>query len=93
MKKQIQIPMLMVIAAFMFSNGLRAEDRERNGVVRGIFVRLTEQKVGDEGYIGIVVKPFDSDDHVTVLVPRNRKEIVQTARRMEEGTKLGDFFC
>ena len=89
MKKQRQTLMILGLVVLTFSSGLRAENRDRNGTVRGMFVRLTEQKVGDQGYMGIVVKPFDRDDHITVLVPRNRKELVQTARRLEEGTRLG----
>jgi hypothetical protein len=92
MKIQFKTLMFAGLIAIMFGSMLQAEERDRNGTVRGMFVRLTERKVGDQGYMGIVVKPFDSDNPVTVLVPRNRKEIVQTARRMEEGTRLGISF-
>lgn len=82
----------VALTALMFGGILQGEDRDRTGTVRGMFVRLTEKKVGDQGYMGIVVKPFESDNHVTVLVPRNRKELAQAARGLEEGTRLGISF-
>lgn len=92
MRKQFQMLVLVGLVALMLSNGLQAEDSDRKGAVRGIFIRLIEQKVGDEGYMGIVVKPFDRDDHVTVLIPGNREEIVRSARRLGEGARLGISF-
>lgn len=92
MKNLGKIMVLAGLTALMFGGALRAEERDRGGAVRGTFVRLTEQRVGEQECIGIVVKPSDSDDPVTVLVPRNREELVQAARRLQEGTKLGISF-
>jgi len=89
MKNLCKMMLVVGLAALIFGGALRAEERDRGGAVRGTFVRLTEQRVGERECIGIVVKPFESDDHVTVLVPRNREELVRTARRLEEGARLG----
>ena len=88
MKIQLKMLVLAGFSAFMFCSVLQGEQRDRKGIVRGIFIRLIEQKVGDEDYMGIVVKPFDSDNHVTVLIPRNREELVRSARGFGEGIKL-----
>jgi len=76
----------------MFSGMLWAEDLDRDGLVRGTFVRLVEREVGERGYMGIVIKPSESDDHVTVLVPRQREEHWQAARELREGQKVGVSF-
>lgn len=92
MKNLSKMIIVVALTALVFGGMLQAEERDRNGAVRGLFVRLTEQKVGEQECIGIVVKPFERDDPVTVLVPRNREELVQAARRLEEGTRLGISF-
>lgn len=83
---------LLGLVATIFNCTLQAHEQNRNEKVRGIFIRQTEVKVGDEGYMGIFVKPFDSDDHIIVLVTKNHRELAQTAQRMEEGTRLGISF-
>lgn len=88
MKKECTMLMLIGLAVLMFSSVLQAENRDRNETVRGSFICLTEAKVGDQVYMGIVVKPFDRDNHVLVLIPDNRKELIQTAQRLKEGTRL-----
>ncbi len=88
MKKQCKMPVLVGLVAITFNCAIQAEERDRNGTVRGMFVRLIEQRIGEQEYIGIVLKPFERDDHVTVLVPRNREELVQIARKLDEDTRL-----
>jgi hypothetical protein len=51
-------------------------------------VKLVERQVGDREYLGIVVKPLDSDDHRVVLVPVDRKEMTEAVRRLREGMIL-----
>ncbi len=80
--------MLVVLVVLAFGGILAAQERDRNGQVRGVFVRLAERQVGERGYMGIVVKPFDRDDHVTVLVPREYEELARSARTMQEGDRL-----
>lgn len=92
MKKTSRILMLGVLSMLMLSGVLLAEERDRDGSVGGIFIRLVEREVGERGYMGIVVKPHDRDDHVTVLVPRRREELWQAARRLREGQKVGVSF-
>jgi len=92
MKKVSKILVLSILAMLMLSGVLWAEERNRNGEVGGNFVRLVEQKVGERGYMGIVIKPHDRDDHVTVLVPRQREELLQAARRLREGQNVGVSF-
>ncbi len=92
MKKVCRILVLGVLAGLLFSGMLLAEDRDRDGSVGGIFVQLVERAVGEREYMGIVIKPFERDDHVTVLVPRQREELWQAARRLQEGQKVGVSF-
>jgi len=83
---------LGVLAGLLFGGMLWAEDGDRSGAVRGTFVRLVERAVGEREYMGIVIKPFERDDHVTVLVPREREELWQAARRLREGQEVGVSF-
>jgi len=92
MKKVCRMLVLGVLAGLLFSGMLLAEERDRDGSVGGTFVRLVERAVGERGYMGIVIKPFERDDHVTVLVPRQREELWQAARRLQEGQRVGVSF-
>jgi len=92
MKKTYRMLVLGVLAGLLLGGMLWAEDGDRSGAVRGTFVRLVEREVGERGYMGIVIKPFERDDHVTVLVPRQREELWQAARRLQEGQKVGVSF-
>ncbi len=92
MKKVCRMLVLGMLAGLVFGGMLWAEDGDRSGAVRGIFVRLVEREVGERGYMGIVIKPCERDDHVTVLVPRQREELWQAARRLREGQKVGVSF-
>jgi len=99
MKKVCRMLVLGVLAGLLFSGMLLAEERDRDGSVGGTFVRLVEREVGERGYMGIVIKPFEivikpfeRDEHVTVLVPRQREELWQAARRLQEGQKVGVSF-
>ena len=92
MKKRYSALILMGVAGLIFGAALQAGDLDRTSRARGIFLRLTEQKIGEQSYMGLVVKPFGRDDHITVLLPRNREELAQTARRLEKGTRLGIAF-
>lgn len=92
MKKLNRTLLLSIPVMLMLSGLLWAEQRERNGAVGGTFVRLVEQEVGERGYMGIVIKPHDRDEQVTVLVPRQREELSQAARRLREGQQLNISF-
>jgi len=88
MKKVCRILVFGTLAGLMFSGILWAEERDRDGAVRGTFVRLVEREVGERGYMGIVIKPFESDDHVTVLIPRRPEELGEAVRRLREGQEV-----
>ena len=92
MKKKSKILLLSVLSMLIFNGVLSAEQRDRNGQVQGNFVRLVEKEVGERGYMGIVIKPHDRDDHVTVLIPRQREELWKAARRLKAGQKIGVSF-
>jgi hypothetical protein len=92
MKKVCRTLMLVVLVMLALGSMLWAEDPDGEGAVRGTFVRLVEREVDERGYMGIVVKPFERDDHVTVLVPREREELLQTARSLQEGQRMGISF-
>jgi len=88
MKNLCRMLVLGVLAGLLFSGVLWAENGDRGGTIRGIFVRLVERAVGEQGYMGIVVKPFESDDHVTVLVPRQQEELGEAVRMLREGQEV-----
>lgn len=92
MEKTGRILMLPMVLLLMFSGVLFAEERGRGGEVGGTFVRLVEQEIDGRGYVGIVIKPHERDDHVTILVPREREELVQAVRRLREGQNVGVSF-
>jgi hypothetical protein len=83
---------LVVLAGLVFGGTLFAQDSDREGAVRGTFICLVEQQVGEQGYLGIVVKPLESDDQVTVLVPREPEEFARVARGLREGQRVAIAF-
>lgn len=87
MKKQCTILMLGLFVAVVFSSVLWAEQRPGQGEVRGSFVQLAEREVGEREYLAIVIKPVESDDHITVLVPRN-EDFLHAARTLQKGDKV-----
>jgi len=93
MEKQCKMFVLAALVAIMFTGMLWGQDRARDGAVRGTFVRLIEQEVGEQVNMGIVVKPPESDELVTVLVPRQREELWQAARGLQEGQLIGIAFA
>ncbi len=88
MKKWFGILMIGLVAVFVFGNLLVAEDRQSAGGVHGTFVRFIEQKVGDQVYMGMVIKPRESDDHVTVLVPRRPENLAEKVRKLRKGQEV-----
>ncbi len=92
MKNVCRMLVLGMLAGLVFGGMLWAEDGDRSGTVGGTFVQLVEREVGEREYMGIVIKPFERDDHVTVLVPRQRVELLQAARRLREGQEVGVSF-
>ena len=71
MKTQFKILLVSLITTILFAGMLHAEERDREGAFAGVFLTRAEQPVGEREYLGLVIKPFESDDHVLVLVPRN----------------------
>ncbi len=70
---------------------------QTRGEVRGEFVRLVEQQVGDREYLGVVVARFEGGGQATLLVPMRRTEsgrvvrnedLAAWARRLRPGTKV-----
>lgn len=78
----------ILLAALISGSMLAAEERGRVREMRGTFVRLVEQQVNEQGHLGIVIKPFESDDQVTVLVPRDNEDLRMAARQLREGQTL-----
>ncbi len=89
MKKQGKILLVGLLATLLFTGMLQAEQRKRMSELRGTFVRLTEQRVGERTYMGVVIKPLERDDHVTVLLSQRQEELVARARGLREGQRLG----
>ena len=92
MKRINRMLVLGVLVGLLLGGMLWAEDGDRSRSVRGMFIRLVEREVGERGYMGIVIKPFERDEHVTVLVPREREELWRAARRLQEGQEVGVSF-
>ncbi|UCF17803.1 MAG: hypothetical protein JSW59_10125, partial [Phycisphaerales bacterium] len=88
MKKLYKQMMIAVLMVFAFGAVAGAQEGDRRGELRGVFVKLTERQVGDQGYMGIVVRPFERDEHHVVLVPREYEELAHSARMMQEGDRL-----
>lgn len=82
--------LLPVVCAIVVSLGVvaAAEPETSRLELRGVFVKLAEQRVGESEYLAIVVKPFDSDEHYVVLVPREPEHVAEVARKLRPGTKL-----
>jgi len=90
MKEQCKILMIGLLAVSVFAGVLQAEERPRIGELRGTFVRLTEQRVGERSYMGVVIRPLEAEDeHVTVLLSQKQEELVARARGLREGQRLG----
>ncbi|MEK7995058.1 MAG: hypothetical protein AAB403_14730 [Planctomycetota bacterium] len=93
MKQLCKTLLLIALPALIFGGTLTAEERGRVREMRGTFIRLVEQQVNEQGYLGVVIKPFESDDHVTVLVPRENEDLRVAARQLQEGQTLGIAFA
>ena len=88
MKRTKTISIAVAVAAISLGTILFAEEDARLAEVRGVFVRLIERQVGEKAYLGVVVKPIESDDHVIILTPRESEDLVNTARKLREGQKV-----
>ncbi|MHC4582723.1 MAG: hypothetical protein ACYS14_14800, partial [Planctomycetota bacterium] len=89
MKEQMRIFTIGLIAISVFAGALQAEERSRVGELRGTFVRLTEQHVGERGYLGVVIRPLEGREHVTVLLSQRQQELAAMARELQEGQRVG----
>ncbi len=85
MKKLCEMFMPVVLLALILSGVLGAQDRGRDGQVRGTFIRLIEREMDQGQIMGIVVQPSERDEPLTVLVPRENEDLRQAARRLQEG--------
>jgi len=65
---------------------------QRDGAVQGVFMKLTERTVDDRACPALVVKPFTRDDHLTVLVPHEPKDLAQVVGRLRPGHRVGIEF-
>ena len=88
MKKWFGILMIGLVGALVLGGAAVAEDPARVGQVHGVFVRLREVAVGDGEHLGIVVKPQEGDENVTIVVPREPKDVANVARKLREGQKV-----
>ncbi len=83
---------IAVVAAMLacsFGAAVAAEEERKEGVVQGSFVRLAEQKVGEQEYLAVLVKPADSEEPVMLLVPNRRTEQGQWVREPELAAAAG----
>ena len=87
MKIQFKILIVSLITTVLFTGLLNAEERDREGAFAGVFLDRAEHWLGDRQYLAVIVKPLESDDRVTILVPRN-EDFMQVARELREGDKV-----
>ncbi|MFQ6036128.1 MAG: hypothetical protein ACE5NM_09835 [Sedimentisphaerales bacterium] len=88
MRTRHKIFMLGLLVALLSRGMLWAEQRPREGEVRGLFLRLAEREVDGQGYLAIVIRPTESDEPVTLLLPRRREEIGAFARQLRPEQKV-----
>jgi len=62
---------------------LQAEQRVRE--LQGTFVRLTEKRVGERTYLGLVIKLGEGRENTTVLLSQRQEDLVARGRRLREG--------
>lgn len=79
------IPLVVLVVAFAWP--AVAADR-REGEARGTFVRLVEKKVGEQEYVGIVVKDLEGDKTATLLILRRNADQMAAARALKAGQKV-----
>ena len=87
MNKQTKILLMFLVSAVFCTGLLHAEERDREGAFAGVFLKRAEHPVGEREYLALVIKPFESDDHVTILVPRN-EDFMHAASALHEGDKV-----
>jgi len=87
MKCSCGILVVAMVVASLACGTLLAEERARDAQVRGTFVRLAEQRVGEREHLAVVVKPLEGEKMVTLLVPRG-SELAAVAKRLRTGQKL-----
>jgi len=88
MKTKYKILMIGIVLSLLFTSMLWAEERPREGEVRGLFLRLDERQVGEQEYLAIVIRPMESDEPVTLLLPQRREELGALARQLREGQNV-----
>ncbi len=85
MKTQCKALVIALFAISAFAAVLQAEQRLRVGELRGTFVRLTEKRVGERTYLGLVINPREGRENMTVLLSQRQEELVARGRRLREG--------
>ncbi len=56
--------------------------------LRGVFIKLTEWQLDEQEYVGMVIRPLESDDNVVVLTPRRPEHVLDTLRKLREGQRV-----
>ncbi len=85
MTTKYKILMVGLIMGLVYSSVLWAEQRPREGELRGSFVRLAEREVEGKEYLAIVIRPMEGEEPVTLLLPRRREELGAFARDIRPG--------
>jgi hypothetical protein len=84
--KNLKTLSILMLAAMIYLDGTALGQRE--GAIQGVFVRLAERSVADRVCAALVVKPFDQDAHLEVLVPHEPKDLAQVAHRLRPGHQV-----
>lgn len=88
MKTRKEISMDSLVVLLTLTVVVCPAGRALAGEMHGSFVRLTELRVEEKGYMGIIIKPPDGGRLQTIVVPGQSKRLAQTARRLREGQKV-----
>lgn len=80
------LPGVLVIVLF----GVLASAGEGGRVLelRGAFVKLVEERVGERECIGVIVKPLESDEQHVILTPREPSDLGSLVRRLRPGMRV-----
>lgn len=87
MKRHAGIAIVAAVLASVLSLSLPLEALAQEGQVRGKFVRLTEKKVGEREYVGVVIAPEKGKEEVVVLMGRESK-LLPKARKLGKGQQV-----
>ena len=78
------LPPIALLTILLFAGIVFGQEHE----LRGVFIKLTEWQLDEQEYVGIVIRPLESDDNVVVLTPRRPEHVLDTLRKLRKGQQV-----